>query len=358
MEMSEKSVELQNLERRLRAGLAGLPRPDVDDLIDETRSHISEQVADGATEAQAVAAYGDPAVVAREIIERRLAGEYGPVRPAGRARRIAAGLADIVIGWGPLVLSPIWLVLLGVFVEQVLMSPEQIADITRDYGYTPTTVHPALIVLTIAFLVWGIVYWRVLRPRSVSVGMRMAGISRLNAGDSRVVVRTIDLAESEPARIVARSKWYVAAPVALLGLVVAAAIAYFGVFIIGSVMQPWDFVTEAAHNAEDFERTRPVIESFYDDVIEGDVGGAQSLATSQTAGDVEALVERAKADAVSRMEVGESVGPQQYIVHEYPSPGTPRTVMLTVERFDEQDGEGTFTTVYRIAGIELDPLFQ
>lgn len=116
-------------------------------------------------------------------------------------------------------------------------------------------------------------------------------------------------------------------------------------------------MSEAAHSAEDFERTRPVIESFYADVIEGDVDGAQSMATSQTAGDVEGLVKRARADAVTRMEVGQSVGPNEYIVHEYPSPGTPRMVMLTVSRFDEQDGEGTYRTIYRIADIDLDPQF-
>lgn len=353
---SDSSEVVRGLERRLRAGLAGLPRPDVDEFIDETRSHIAEQVAEGLTEAEAVAAFGNPDTVTRELVERRLWPEEGEVVPASRGRRLAAWVADVVIAWGPLVICPVWLVLIGVFVDTFLMSPEQTAQLAADYGYTPMRLSFWWVLLVAAFVAWGAFYWRRLRARSLSVGMRMAGISRLESDGKRVIVRSFDLAESEPARIVSRAKWYVGLPVAFLGIIVTFAALYYVTFAVGSIMQPWDFVGEASAQRQDLERTGPVIDEFYANVISGDVEAARSMATTDVAEDVTTLVARAQSDGVTRIEQGQNVGPNQYVVHEYVgSEAPPRTVWITVERFEEQSEPGTFATKYRITELDLDP---
>jgi len=353
--MNKQNDSLGRLERELRTGLSGLPRPDVDDFIEEMLSHIAEESAEGRSIDEAVEAFGDPAAVAREFVERRLAGGESEVRPAGVPRRVMAWVADFVIGWGPLVICPIWLVALMWFIDRFLMSAEQIAQLTSEFGYQRASVHPLLLLLTAGLVVWGVYYWRVLRARSASIGMRMAGISRLEAGGERVVVHTVDLASSEPARIVARAKWYVGVPVSILAVIVAGAFLYYLTFAIGSLAQPWDFVAEATSSAEDLRRADPVIEEFYAQVIAGDVDAARSLATTRSAQDVEALVARAKADGVNRIERGENVGENQYLVHEYREgePGS-RTVALTVERFDEQTGPSTWSAVYRVSDVDME----
>lgn len=353
--MSTRNDPLARLERELRNGLAGLPRPDIDDLIEEMRSHVAEETAEGRSIEQAVAAFGDPAAVAQEHVERRLAGGESEVRAAGLPRRVVAWVGDFVIGWGPLVLCPIWLVTLGWFIDRFLMSAEQIEQLTTEVGYQRVSVHPLLIGLTVGLVVWGVYYWRVLRARSASIGMRMAGISRFEIGGERVVVRSVDLASSEPARIVARAKWYAGLPVTILGVIVAGAFLYYLAFAIGSLSQPWDFVAEASRGAEDLERVDPVIDEFYAQVIAGDVDAARSLSTTGSAQDVAALVARAEADGVNRIERGENVGENQYLVHEYleGEPGS-RVVALTVERFDEQTGPSTWATVYRVSHVDME----
>lgn len=353
--MNKQSDAPGRLERELRIGLSGLPRPDVDDFIEEMLSHISEETAEGRSIDEAVAAFGDPGVVAREFVERRLTGGESEVRTAGAPRQVIAWIADFVIGWGPLVICPIWMVTLTWFIDRFLMSAEQIAQLTTDFGYQRATVHPLLLVLTAGLVAWGVYYWRVLRARSSSIGMRMAGISRLETGGERIVVRSVDLASSEPARIVARAKWYVGVPVSILGVIVAGAFLYFLIFAIGSLSQPWDFVAEATRGAEDMERVDPVIEDFYAQVIAGDVDAARSLATTGSAQDVAALVARAKADGVVRIERGQSVGENQYLVHEYLE-GEPasRVVALTVERFDEQTAPSVWATAYRVSHVDME----
>lgn len=353
--MSRQNDALRGLERELRNSLRGLPRPDVDDFIEEMHSHIAEETAEGQTIEQAVAAFGDPAAVAQELVERRLAGGESEVRLAGRARRAVAWIADFVIGWGPLVVCPIWLFLLGWFIDRFLMSPEQIAQLSAEFAYQRMTVHPLLLLLTAGLVVWGVYYWRVIRARSASIGMRMAGIARLESGGEPVAVRTVDLAASEPARIVSRAKWYMALPISILGVIVVSAFLYYVTFAIGSLAQPWDFVAEATRGAEDLERADPVIEEFYAKVIAGDLDAARSLATTGSAQDVAALVARAKSDGVVRIERGQNVGEHQYLVHEYlPGVTAPRVVAITVERFDEQTAPSAWATVYRVSGIDME----
>lgn len=353
--MKTQGDSLGRLERELRTGLSGLPHPDVDDFIEEMLSHIAEESAEGRSVDEAVAAFGDPAAVARELVERRLAGGESEVRPAGRARRVMAWVADFVIGWGPLVICPIWLVTLTWFIDRFLMSAEQIAELSAEFGYQRASVHPLLLLLTAGLVVWGVYYWRVLRARSSRIGMRMAGISRLETGGERVAVRSVDLAASEPARIVARAKWYVGIPVSILGVIVVGAFLYYVTFAIGSLAQPWDFVAEASRGAEDMERVEPVIEEFYAQVIAGDLDAARSVATTGSAQDVAALVARARADGVTRIERGQNVGENQYLVHEYlEGEAAPRVVALTVERFDEQTGPSTWATVYRVSHIDME----
>ena len=134
--MSAKTDPIRELERELRRALWGLPRPDVDDIVDEVRSHIAEETAEGRTPAEAVAAFGDPSVFSADIVARRLRLDTdSPVPPAGRGRRTTSWLADFVIGWGPLVVFPIWMVLISLVVDRILMGPADVAYLESTYGY-------------------------------------------------------------------------------------------------------------------------------------------------------------------------------------------------------------------------------
>ena len=53
--------------RALRAGLAGLPAPEIDDLVADYAAHFAESAASGRQEAEVAASLGDPERIAREL---------------------------------------------------------------------------------------------------------------------------------------------------------------------------------------------------------------------------------------------------------------------------------------------------
>lgn len=348
---------LREFEQRLRRSLAGVPRPDVDDIVDEIRSHVAEEIADGIAPARVVDGLGSPEEVAAEIVARRVRPEDGAaVASASRGRRIAAWIADVTLAWGPLVICPVWLALIGFVVEEFLMGPQELASLS-EYGYLPMGVPWALIGVAVGLAAWGVWYWRVLRARSLSPGMRMAGISRIAVGGERLVVLTRDVAASEPALIVAAPKWYIALPVAPLAVIVAFAGLYYSTFAVGSFVQPWDTVTAMAEGREDFERADEVCTAFYDAAIAGDYDMACDLSDPAVHDDVAELLEYAAAYGLERVALGQTVD-DGYIIHEYYGDGSSRQVVLSLSRSEVEPAPATFATVYRVSRIETMEEFE
>ncbi len=351
--MGAKSDPIRELERELRRALSGLPRPDVDDILEEVRSHLAEETAEGRSPTEAVASFGDPSVFAADIVTRRLRLDTeSPVPPAGRGRRTASWVADFVIGWGPLVVFPIWMILISLVVDRILMGPADVAYLENTYGYQQMGLPWWAVVGTLAAVTWGVFYWLALRRRSVSIGMRMAGLSRLSVAEKTAMVKTADLADSTPARIVARPKWYLVAPIGALGVIVAFAAFYYVTFAAGSFLQPWDSVRQSVDSYTDLTRAEPVLKSFYDKVLEGDVAGAQELATPEAAPDVAALAARAEADDVARVDLGQSVDENVWEMREYIPNRPTRTVVLTLVREESQESSSTYVTTYKVAKIQ------
>ncbi|MBH0111366.1 DUF1700 domain-containing protein [Novosphingobium sp. YJ-S2-02] len=98
--------------RRLEAGLKGLPREDVDDILADYGEHFTAGMAEGRSEAEIAAALGDPARLARELRfefgQRNWQSDRSP-RSAMAAIIAFVGLASIDI----LILLPIVLAVLG-----------------------------------------------------------------------------------------------------------------------------------------------------------------------------------------------------------------------------------------------------
>ena len=92
---------------RVRRGLKGLPNADVDDTVEEMRTHLFEEIGERGDTAEVLADFGDAAEVASAIVERRVRPEDGPPVPqASLGRRYSAWATDVVIGFGPLVIVP------------------------------------------------------------------------------------------------------------------------------------------------------------------------------------------------------------------------------------------------------------
>ena len=123
-------------------------------------------------------------------------------------------------------------------------------------------------------------------------------------------------------------------------------------FAAGSFLQPWDSVRQSADSYTDLTRAEPVLESFYDKVLEGDVAGAQELATPEAAADVAALAARAEADDVARVDLGQSVGENVWEMREYIPSQPTRTVVLTLVREESQESSSTYVTTYKVAKIQ------
>ena len=92
---------------RVRRGLTGLPTADVDDTIEEMRTHLFEEIGERGDVEAVLADFGDAAGVASRIVSERLCPEDGPAVPeASVGRRYSAWATDVVVGFGPLLLVP------------------------------------------------------------------------------------------------------------------------------------------------------------------------------------------------------------------------------------------------------------
>lgn len=344
--------------RALRKGLRGLPRPDVDDIVAEMRSHVEETVAEGGSVEAALNDLSPAERVAAEIIEKRVRPTDGEsAREASRSRRIAAWLADMTLGWAPLVVNPAWLGIMGLVQVRLWMTEETRQQLARTPGFEmPSFPFVSLIVLTLC-LAWGLYYWLGLRrSRSVSVGMRMAGLSRVTTADGPLIVRTIDIAEGEAARIVARSKWYLAVPVAPLLVASLLLGFYLEVMTVGSFFQPGNPLLPAQASEVDNGSSQAVVTAFYDAVLKGDSERAANYLADDSPLDVEAFVKDRQADAVESWAFGPGNPPEYLYVVESLSGGRERMVFVLIERVERKGAPGEVTMTYRVLDCSDNPL--
>ncbi|MDO9557641.1 MAG: hypothetical protein Q7J82_08730 [Coriobacteriia bacterium] len=345
--------------RELRKGLTGVPRPDVDDVAEEIRSHLTDRIAEGDSPEQAIAGLGPASQVARESIQRRTRPEGGmPVPDASVGRRIAAWCADVVVGGALLLLNPAWFFVLGAVQERYWMTDEVRAQLAAmpEYVSMTTGVGWAILALLVG-AAWAFFYWiQLRRSRSVSVGMRMAGISRVLTPDGVRVMRTSDIAEGEPAKITARAKWYLAAPIIPLAMIAILMMIELGAMTVGSFLQPFNPMLPASRAEVEHEDSQAVIEAFYDAVLAGDAAAADDYVAEGAAFDLEAFVADRREDGLESWEFSLGVPPNEWYVVETLDSGGQRSVLVTVQRAEEEQTPGDIEVRYRILRCSDNPL--
>lgn len=349
----------------IRRGLRGLPRPDVDAIVAETQSHLRDMLADGASLEDAIGEFGAANAVAAEIIEGRIRPEGGePLQGSGAGRRFSAWLADVVIGWGPLAINPVWMSLIGWVQLFVMMNAEERASMEAVVGSEMYSAlfSPLIMVTAVMSLAWGLFYWLwARRGRSSSVGMRMAGISRVTGMAGVEVVNTAEIAVSEPATIVARPKWYLGAPTAVFGVIVMLAVVYYGVMAVGSFFQPFNRLLGEQATAAELEGARDTYAAFYDAVVAGDAATARSYTTDAAASEVDAFVAKRVADGVTSWTFGPALPPDEWVIVETVGSGADartREVFVTVKRSEETSDPANTIVRYRISFFTDDGLSE
>lgn len=238
----------------VRAGLRGLPKEDVEDTVEEMRTHIFEEVGERGDADAVLVDFGDANEVASAIVSRRLRPEEGrEVPPASLGRRYSAWATDVVIGFGPLLLVPTALtfaslLILGmadsIFAPVWIQLAEHVAYWwLRALGYTDLIVPEPVPALQLAvgglLLLWAAFYWLLLRRRlSKSVGMWMAGLRAVRVDDERVVVRVRDIAQ-RPAPLGAdRARWWVLLPAIPAGCLCILLLIFYLWMCIGPFLPP------------------------------------------------------------------------------------------------------------------------
>lgn len=238
----------------VRRGLHGLPKADVDDTIEEMRTHLFEEIGERSDALAVLADFGDAAEVASAIVERRMRPEDGPaVPPASLGRRYSAWATDVVVGFGPMLLVPTALTFASLAILGIgdsIFAPVwiQLAEHVAYWwltalGYTELIVPepvPALqLVLGGVLLAWAALYWLVLRRgTSKSVGMWMTGLRAVHLNDDRIVVRERDIAQ-HPAPLGAhRNRWWILVPAIPVGCLCIVLLLYYLWMCIGPFLPP------------------------------------------------------------------------------------------------------------------------
>jgi hypothetical protein len=226
-EQQRSQAQIDRYLSRIRRGLRGLSRADVNDTLAELRAHLVDEAAEHGVPT-AITRFGDAAEVASAIVARRVAPEGGPAaRPPSPGRRAASWAVDAVIGFGPLVLVPPlvsiavgnWQYTTGELPIWIVLA-ENLAILAQG-NRLPTAELPAWqwIMLT-ALLVWAIAYWVIARREySSSLGMWMTGLRGVRVDDERIVVRERDVAQAPQPLGAGRWRWSALALVVPLGLV-------------------------------------------------------------------------------------------------------------------------------------------
>ena len=240
--------------RSVRSGLRGLPKVDIEDTVEEIRTHLFEEIGERGDAAAVLADFGDAAEVASGIVERRLRPEEGrPVPPASLGRRYSAWATDVVVGFGPILLVPMAFTFLGLallgFGDSILAPVWiQLAEHMAYWwltalGYTglivPQTIPAWQLVLGVILLIWAAFYWLVLRRSlSKSLGMWMTGLRGIHVNDERIVVRERDIAQDPAPLGTGRNRWWVLVVAIPIGCLCIVLLLYYLWMCIGPFLPP------------------------------------------------------------------------------------------------------------------------
>jgi hypothetical protein len=238
----------------VRRGLRGLPKADIEDTVEEIRTHLFEEIGERGDAQAVLADFGGAAEVASAIVERRVRPEDGPAVPsASLGRRYSAWATDVVIGFGPMLLAPTavtfvsWM--LGLWGEDGLMPVWiQLAEHVAHWwltalGYAgldaPQPVAPGQWVLAVLLVTWAACYWLVLRrAHSSSVGMWMTGLRGIRLNDDRIVVRERDIAQHPAPLGAGRERWWILLPTIPVGCLCIVLLLYYLWMCIGPFLPP------------------------------------------------------------------------------------------------------------------------
>jgi len=238
----------------VRRGLRGLPTADVDDTIEEMRTHIFEEIGERGDASVVLADFGDAAGVASAIVERHVRPEDGtPTPPASLGLRYSAWATDVVIGFGPMLLVPTALtfstLVVGAFGASAA-SPVwiQLSEHVAYWwltalGYSslsaPAPVAVGQWLLAAGLLGWAAFYWLWLRrTTSASMGMWMTGLRAIRLNDDRVVVRERDIAQHPAPLGAGRNRWWVLLPTLPAGCLCILLLLYYLWMCIGPFLPP------------------------------------------------------------------------------------------------------------------------
>lgn len=240
--------------RDVRAGLRGLPPADVDDTVEEIRTHLFEEIGERGDVAAVLTDFGQAAEVASAIVERRLRPEDGPAVPqASLGRRYSAWATDVVTGFGPMLLVPTGIIFVaGAFGQfgddSILPVWIQISEHVAyrwltALGYAdlavPWPVPLGQWVLAVALLAWAVFYWLVLRrTKSASLGMWMTGLRAVRLNDDRVVVRERDIAQHPEPLGADRNRWWILVVAIPAGCLCILLLFYYLWMCIGPFLPP------------------------------------------------------------------------------------------------------------------------
>ena len=92
-------IPVEDYVRRLRRLLAGLPRADVADIVEEVRSHLREEIAESGEDdpGRAVRSFGTPEAFAGQVMERLGVAPGGTVAGAPLPLRAVARTVDACV---------------------------------------------------------------------------------------------------------------------------------------------------------------------------------------------------------------------------------------------------------------------
>ncbi len=297
--------------RRVRRGLGGLPPADRDDIVEELRTHLFEEIGEQGDAAAVLAAFGDAGTVAADIVERRIRPDGGAaVREASSARRYAAWATDVVVGFGPLIMIPTFLGSMGPLIGRfgdrdtlpiwLLLAEKAAATLQWGPVAQPAQTIPgwqwALLMLLGA---WAGTYWFVARrDRSASVGMWMAGLRTVRVDGDRRVVRERDIAaEPTPERAAARRWWILLGAIPAGCLCILLTLFYVGA-TVGMFTDAWldplsaEGAMPAIQDMEEDDRRLAVLFDLERALALDDLEAARALCAPQTQGDLDRLFAR------------------------------------------------------------------
>lgn len=366
MNKSDKAAVDRYL-RAVRRGLQGLPGDDVEDTVEEIRTHIFEETGELGGASEVLAGFGDPAEVASRIVAERLRPEEGPSVPLAPAGvRYSAWATDVVIGFGPLVLVPtlisfpfvatgltggdrvvpIWLLFVSAVLTRWVMSPAELARMSA-----VNTAIPFWQWALLAFLVlWAAFYWIVLRrQRSSSVGMWMTQLRGVRVDDERLVVRARDISQRPVPLGTGRNRWWI-----LLGLIPTGCLCillalYYVTMGVGSFAQPWDVLAGPFEERTDFDREMQLVTDFADALQAADAAGAVALTSGV---DSKALENLLASEPVEGFGFQTRLADGRFVISAYIGGDQRRDIYLTVKKTESAKGH-EYTASYRI--VEVRP---